>query len=72
LTSLGRRLQSLRLHLLEPGESLADAGGKAKLDTRPAMLRALCALGRERTDAWLAAHASVIGRRSTYSIQATP
>ena len=72
LTSLGRRLQSLRLHLLEPGESLADAGGKAKLDTRPAMLRALCALGRERADAWLAAHASAIGRRSTYSIPAAP
>lgn len=68
LTSLGRRLQSLRLHLLEPGESLADAGGKAKLDTRPAMLRALCSLGRERADAWLSTHRSALGRRSTYSI----
>jgi len=72
LTSLGRRLQSLRLHLLEPGESLAEAGGKAKLDTRPTMLRALCALGRERADAWLAAHRSALGRRSTYSIPAAP
>ena len=70
LTSLGRRLQSLRLHLLEPGESLADAGGTAKLDTRPAMLRTLCSLGGERAEEWLIAHRSELGRRSTYSIPA--
>ncbi|MEZ0471674.1 patatin-like phospholipase family protein [Luteimonas salinilitoris] len=68
LTALGRRLQSLRLHLIEPGESLADAGGKAKLDARPAMLQTLCALGRERADAWLAAHRPALGHRSSYSI----
>jgi NTE family protein len=70
LTALGRRLQSLRLHLVEPGESLAEAGGKAKLDTRPAMLRALCSLGRERADEWLVTHGSALGHRATYSIPA--
>lgn len=70
LTALGRRLQSLRLHLVEPGESLAEAGGKAKLDTRPAMLQALCRLGRERAGEWLMAHAAALGHRATYSIPA--
>lgn len=70
LTALGRRLQSLRLHLVEPGESLADSGGKAQLDTRPQMLQALWSLGRERADQWLAAHRSALGRRSSYSIPA--
>jgi NTE family protein len=69
-TALGRRLQSLRLHLIEPGESLADAGLNAKLDTRPAMLRALCSLGRARADEWLIAHGSALGHRATYSIPA--
>ncbi|NZA27132.1 patatin-like phospholipase family protein [Luteimonas sp. SJ-92] len=70
LTSLGRRLQSLRLHLMEPGESLADAGGKAKLDTRPAMLRALCALGRDRAGQWLEANRAALGSRSSWSLPA--
>jgi NTE family protein len=70
-TALGRRLQSLRLHLIEPGESLADAGGNAKFDTRPAMLQALCSLGRERADEWLIAHGSALGHRATYSIPAS-
>jgi hypothetical protein len=58
LTALGRRLQSLRLHLIEPGEALAEAGGKAKLDTRPAMLQALHSLGRARANEWLLANGS--------------
>ncbi|MDH5823689.1 patatin-like phospholipase family protein [Luteimonas sp. RD2P54] len=70
LTSLGRRLQSLRLHLVEPGASLAEAGGKAKLDTRPAMLGALCALGRERAGQWLEAHRSALGSHSSWSLPA--
>lgn len=70
LTALGRRLQSLRLHLIEPGESLAEASGKAKLDARPAMLQAQCALGRECATEWLVAHRSALGRRASYSIPA--
>ncbi len=66
LTALGRRLQHLRLHLLEPGESLAEAGAKAKLDTRPAMLLALRDLGRERTQQWLNLHADDLGRRGSF------
>lgn len=66
LTKLGRRLQSLRLHLLEPGESLAETGAKAKLDTRPAMLLSLRELGRERADSWLQRNGDDLGRRGTY------
>lgn len=68
LTTLGRRLQSLRLHLIEPGESLAETGAKAKLDTRPVMLRTLHELGRERADAWFVAHRSALGRSATYAM----
>jgi NTE family protein len=54
LSSLGRRLKSLRLRLLEPGESLADYRAKTRLNTQPGFLRELRDLGREACTAWLA------------------
>lgn len=66
LTALGRRLQNLRLHLIEPGESLAHTGTKAKLDTRPAMLHALHALGRARAQSWLDQNRAALGRHGSY------
>lgn len=57
LSALGRRLKSLRLRLVEPGESLADYRAKTRLNTQPGFLRELRDLGRETCAGWLASSA---------------
>jgi len=55
LSWLGRRLKSLDLQVLEPGESLDRHSARTRLDTRIGFLRNLRDVGRERADAWLSA-----------------
>ncbi|MEP7043047.1 MAG: patatin-like phospholipase family protein [Dokdonella sp.] len=57
LSTLGRRMKALRLHLIEPGESLAEFRAKSRLNTEPGFLRELRELGRTTATAWLLARA---------------
>ena len=67
LSTFGRRVKNLHLHLIEPGEGLAGYRAKTRLDTRLGFLEELRDLGRARADAWLAAHRDDLGRRSTWT-----
>lgn len=51
--SLARRLDALRLHIIEGGDILRPYGQFSKLNPQRAFLSDLCARGRERGDAWL-------------------
>jgi len=53
LSSLGRRMKALRLHVIEPGESLAEFRAKSRLNTEPGFLHELRELGRATCEAWL-------------------
>lgn len=52
-SAIGRRLKSLRIEIIEPGESLDAYSAKTRLNTRLAFLRELRDLGRARADEWL-------------------
>lgn len=67
MTWIGRRLKGLRLHIVDPGESLDDYSAKTRLNTRLGFLRALRDLGREQMERWLAANADALGKRSTFA-----
>ena len=67
LTWLGRRLKGLRLHIVDPGESLDDYSAKTRLNTRLGFLRALRDLGREQMQRWLETNAEAIGKRGTFA-----
>lgn len=53
VNALGRRLQALRLHLIEPGAPLADYRRKGYLEIQPSFLLELRDRGREAAAAWL-------------------
>ena len=57
LSTIGRRIKSLRIELIEPGESLDAYSAKTRLNTRLAFLHELRATGRERAEAWLGTQA---------------
>ncbi len=57
LSGLGRRIRRLRVHAIEPGDSLDAHHAKTRMDTREAFLHDLRDLGRERASAWLDAAA---------------
>jgi NTE family protein len=54
LSSIGRRLKSLRIGMIDPGESLDAFSAKTRLNARLAFLQELRDLGRGAGDAWLA------------------
>ncbi|WP_300618722.1 patatin-like phospholipase family protein [Dokdonella sp.] len=53
LSALGRRMKALRLHLIEPGDSLAEYRAKTSLNTEAGFLAELRDLGREAAGQWL-------------------
>lgn len=53
LSAIGRRLKSLRIDMIEPGESLDAYSAKTRLNTRVAFLRELRDLGVAQAEAWL-------------------
>ncbi|HEY0179136.1 MAG TPA: patatin-like phospholipase family protein [Dokdonella sp.] len=55
LSALGRRMKSLRLHLIEPGDSIAEFHAKTRLNAQRGLLLELRELGRAACAAWLAA-----------------
>jgi NTE family protein len=60
LSWLGRRMKSLRIALIEPGESLDAYSAKTRLNTRLGFLRNLRDIGRQRAQSWLERHAAAI------------
>lgn len=54
LSALGRRMKTLRLHLIEPGDTLTEYRAKTRLNTELGFLLELRDLGREAGEAWLA------------------
>ena len=62
---LGRRLKRLRLHIIEPGESLDAYSAKTRANARIAFLRDLRDLGRNCAQTWLDANIDALGVRST-------
>jgi NTE family protein len=63
---IGRRVKALRLHVVDPGESLDDYGAKTRLNTRLGFLRGLRDLGRAQMQSWLETNADALGRRGTF------
>jgi NTE family protein len=53
LSRIGKRLKSLRVGIIEPGESLEAHSAKTKLNTRLGFLHDLRDVGRECANAWL-------------------
>jgi NTE family protein len=62
---MGRRLKGLKLHLIDPGESLDSYNVKSKLNTRLSFLQELRDLGSSCAEQWLGAQAMHLGKRST-------
>jgi NTE family protein len=65
-----RRLRTLRFHLIDSEDFVRGIDGTQALDTSLTFLRALRDEGRARADAWLAAHRTALGRRSSADIGA--
>ncbi len=65
---IGDRLNSMRMHLIEPGESLDSYSPKTRINTRLSFLRNLRDLGHAQTSAWLAQHAAALGKRATVKL----
>jgi NTE family protein len=66
--ALFQRVQRLRVHLIEGGDSLAALGAGSKTNTQWAFLSNLHAMGREAADRWLHAHRKDLGQRSTLDL----
>ncbi|MFO1328399.1 MAG: patatin-like phospholipase family protein [Rubrivivax sp.] len=63
--------KDLRLHMVADDAGLAPLHPSSKLNTEPAFLQRLHALGHDAAGRWLAAHRADIGRRSTLDPAAT-
>lgn len=53
LSALGRRMKALRLHLVEPGDTLSEYRAKTRLNTELGFLLELRDLGRDAGERWL-------------------
>lgn len=62
------RLQSLRVHLLDGGASLAPLGAASKTDTQWSFLTKLHDLGRQAAAQWLADHGQALGKHSSFDL----
>ena len=67
----GAEYKDLRLHMVADDDGLAPLHGSSKMNTAPAFLQALHALGHAAADRWLAAHRADIGVRSTLDLAGT-
>ena len=63
---IGRRIKALRLHIVDPGESLDEYSAKTRLNTRLGFLRGLRDLGREQMSRWLETNADALGKQGTF------
>ena len=60
-----RHLSKLRLHLIEPAQTLGEGRSQSHLDSRRHVLLALREAGRARAEQWLAGNATALGRFSS-------
>jgi NTE family protein len=65
---LFRRVEALRVHLIDGGASLSPLGAASKTNTQWHFLQQLHGLGRTAADQWLAQHGSDLGQRSSWSL----
>ena len=66
LSWIGRRVKHLRLHMIEPGESLDAYSAKTRVHARIEFLRELRDLGRNCAQTWLEANARALGVSNTF------
>lgn len=67
----GDQYKNLRLHMVADDDGLAPLQGSSKLNTDPAFLQALHALGHAAADRWLSRNRADIGVRSTLDLAGT-
>jgi len=67
----GDEYKNLRLHMVADDAGLAPLRASSKVNTDPAFLQALHALGHAAADRWLADHRADIGVRSSLDLAAT-
>jgi NTE family protein len=65
---LFKRVQRLRVHLIDGGTQLAELGASSKSQTQWSFLSRLHTMGREAADRWLHAHRRDLGRRGTLDL----
>jgi NTE family protein len=65
---LFQRVQDLRVHMIDGGESLAPLGAASKTNTQWAFLSRLHELGVEAAERWLLTHRQDVGRRSSFDL----
>jgi NTE family protein len=63
------RLKSIRVHMIEGGAEMKNLGIASKFNTEIEFLVHLRDLGRRRAGAWLDAHRSALGMRSTVDLE---
>jgi NTE family protein len=68
LGKLERRLQRLKMHLIDSQELMSDLSPLSRLDTHASFIKALHEEGRLAADAWLERHYHVIGVRSSFTL----
>ena len=59
-----------RFHIIEASLEIERLASSSKLNTHPAFIEYLFALGRRTADGWFAAHGAKIGRESTLDLHA--
>ncbi len=65
---LFQRVQDLRVHMIDGGESLAPLGADSKTNTQWAFLSQLHDLGRDAAGRWLDANRQHVGQRSSFDL----
>lgn len=65
----GGRLKRLLIHMIGAEEVMRELGVSSKLNADWAFLKHLHDIGRDRADAWLAAHRKDLGKRTTIDIE---
>jgi NTE family protein len=64
------RFKRLNVHVVEAEDVMRGLTVRSKFDTSPEMIQGLHRLGRERMEAWLAAHRDKVGRASSVDLAA--
>ncbi len=65
---LFKRVQDLRVHLIDGGESLSPLGAASKTETQWSFLSKLHELGHASADRWLATNRRHLGERSSFDL----
>lgn len=65
---LFRRVEMLRIHRIDGGQTLASLRASTKLDARWAFLSRLHRIGREAAEHWLSLHHEDLGKRGTVNL----